>query len=100
MRSVLALALALVTITCSPPQAVVVATPIATAVQPLKASYAALTTVLDAMVQGYSTNKPQELTIGSRRALYFQAEAKYNFKSLVWAHRSFVLWMYGYNAVS
>jgi hypothetical protein len=73
---------------------------IAIVVLPLKTSYAALPNVLDAMVQGYSTNKPQELTIGGRRALYFKEEAKYNFKSLVWAHRSMVLWMYGYNSVS
>jgi hypothetical protein len=73
---------------------------LALVVLPLKSSYAALPSLLESVVQGYSQTKPTELTISGRRALYFKEDAQYNFKSLIWSHRSMVIWMYGYNNVS
>jgi hypothetical protein len=69
-------------------------------VLPLSPSYAALPGALDSVAQGYSSNKPSELTIGGRRALLFQKESNKDFKSLTWLHRSFLVWLYGFNTTT
>jgi len=75
-------------------------TPFVLLVLPLQASYAALPTTMDSIVQGYGGAQPRTVTIAGRRTVLVVEDASHTFKSLVWQHRTLVLWLYGFNGVS
>ncbi len=57
----------------------------------LNPSYAALPGVLDSVGTGFSKAQPQVLTVAGRRVLYYDAKPK----TMLWAHRVFVVALYG-----
>jgi hypothetical protein len=75
-------------------------TPFVLLVLPLQASYAALPTTMDSIIQGYGGAPPKTVTIAGRRAVLVVEDARYAFKSLVWQQRTFVLWLYGFSGVA
>jgi len=57
----------------------------------LNPSYAALPGVLDSVGAGFSKSAPKVLTVAGRRALFYETSPK----TMLWAHRAFVLALYG-----